>query len=313
MSTLTGALATPHVLATEAGMAAFADGGNAIDAAVAACALVPLAGAISPSMALHVITDPATGMQPTGLTSVDGKAFGETILTKDDLAKKPPFTKEIEGPAIDALKDKVSNKQDIVIPIEVVVRNVAAGSMVKKFGMKEGTVLNYPLIEFYYKKNELGNPMVSENHILNMGWADPYELEEMVAQAWRINDYLSGLFTGIGIRLVDFKVEFGRLFGEYEEVYILLADEISPDNCRLWDEKTGAKLDKDLFRQDLGGMIEAYQDVAKRLGLVPETGIMQGGNVDEQIAASLGEIENELARERKLRSINKSAPTKPWK
>lgn len=204
-------------------------------------------------------------------------------------------------------------RQVEIIPIEVVVRNVAAGSMVKKFGLKEGTVLNYPLVEFYYKKDELGDPMVSENHIINMGWADPYELEEMVAQAWRINDYLSGLFAGIGIRLVDFKVEFGRLFGEYEEVYILLADEISPDNCRLWDEKTGAKLDKDLFRNDVGGVIEAYQDVAKRLGLVPESGIMQGGNVDEQIAASLGEIENELARERKLRSINKSAPTKPWK
>lgn len=204
-------------------------------------------------------------------------------------------------------------RQVEIIPIEVVVRNVAAGSMVKKFGMKEGTVLNYPLVEFYYKKDELDDPMVSENHIINMGWADPYELEEMVAQAWRINDYLSGLFAGIGIRLVDFKVEFGRLFGEFEEVYILLADEISPDNCRLWDEKTGNKLDKDLFRQDLGGVIEAYQDVARRLGLVPEAGIMQGGNVNEQIAASLGEIENELARERKLRSINKSAPTKPWK
>lgn len=204
-------------------------------------------------------------------------------------------------------------RQVEIIPIEVVVRNVAAGSMVKKFGIKEGTVLNYPLVEFYYKKDELGDPMVSENHIINMGWADPYELEEMVAQAWRINDYLSGLFAGIGIRLVDFKVEFGRLFGEYEEVYILLADEISPDNCRLWDDKTGAKLDKDLFRQDSGNIIEAYQDVARRLGLVPQSGIMQGGNVDEQIAASLGEIENELARERKLRSINKSSPTKPWK
>jgi phosphoribosylaminoimidazole-succinocarboxamide synthase len=171
----------------------------------------------------------------------------------------------------------------------------------------------YRLVRIFYKKDELNDPMVSEGHILNMGWADPYELEEMVAQAWRINDYLSGLFAGIGIRLVDFKVEFGRLFGEFEEVYILLADEISPDNCRLWDEKTGAKLDKDLFRQDLGGLIEAYQDVAKRLGLVPESGIMQGGSVNEQIASSLGEIENELARERKLRSINKSAPTKPWK
>lgn len=204
-------------------------------------------------------------------------------------------------------------RQVEIIPLEVVVRNVAAGSLVKKLGLKEGTVLNYPLVEFYYKKDELNDPMVSENHIINMGWADPYELEEMIAQAWRINDYLSGLFSGIGIKLVDFKVEFGRLYGEFEEVYILLADEISPDNCRLWDEKTNEKLDKDRFRQDLGGMIEAYQDVAKRLGLIPESGIIQGGNIDEQMAASLGEIENDIARERKLRSINKSAPSKPWK
>ena len=204
-------------------------------------------------------------------------------------------------------------RQVEIIPLEVVVRNVAAGSLVKKLGMKEGTFLNYPLVEFYYKKDELNDPMVSENHILNMGWADPYELEEMVSMAWRVNDYLSGLFSGIGIRLVDFKLEFGRLYGEYDEVYILLADEISPDNCRLWDEKTGEKLDKDRFRQDLGGLIEAYQDVAKRLGLIPDSGIIQGGNIDEQIASSLGEIENELARERKLRSINKTVPTKPWK
>lgn len=204
-------------------------------------------------------------------------------------------------------------RQVEIVPLEVVVRNVAAGSLVKKLGMKEGTFLNYPLVEFYYKKDELNDPMVSENHILNMGWADPYELEEMVSMAWRVNDYLSGLFSGIGIRLVDFKLEFGRLYGEYDEVYILLADEISPDNCRLWDEKTGEKLDKDRFRQDLGGLIEAYQTVAKRLGLIPDSGIIQGGNIDEQIASSLGEIENELARERKLRSINKTVPTKPWK
>lgn len=204
-------------------------------------------------------------------------------------------------------------RQVEIIPLSVVVRNVAAGALVKKLGMKEGTTLNYPLVEFYYKKDDLGNPMVSENHILNMGWADPYELDEMMTLTWRINDYLSGLFAGIGIRLIDFKLEFGRLYGEYDEVYILLADEISPDNCRLWDEKTGEKMDKDRFRQDLGGVIEAYQDIAKRLGLVPDTGIIQGGNVDEQIAASLSEIENELARERKLRSVNKTAPTKPWK
>lgn len=204
-------------------------------------------------------------------------------------------------------------RQVEIIPLEVVVRNVAAGSLVKKLGLKEGTVLNYPLIEFYYKKDELNDPMVSENHIMNMGWADPYELEEMMSLAWRVNDYLSGLFSGLGIRLVDFKLEFGRIYGEYDEVYILLADEISPDNCRLWDEKTNEKLDKDRFRQDLGGVTEAYQDIAKRLGLIPDVGIIEGGSINEQIAASLGEIENELARERKLRSVNKTAPTKPWK
>ena len=184
-------------------------------------------------------------------------------------------------------------RQVEMYPFQIVVRNVAAGSMVTKFGLKEGAALNFPLIEFYYKNDELGNPMVGENHILNMGWADPYELEEIVSQAWRINDYLSGLFTGIGVKLVDFKIEFGKLYGEYDEIYILLADEISPDNCRLWDEKTNEKMDKDRFHQDMGGVIEAYQDIAKRFGLIPDTGIIQGGNVDEQIASSLGEIENE--------------------
>lgn len=200
-----------------------------------------------------------------------------------------------------------------VIPIEVVIRNIAAGSLAKRLGIKEGTVMPYPLVEFYYKNKELDNPMVSESHIIALGWADPFELEEMVTLAYRINDYLNGLFSGINIRLVDFKVEFGRLFGEWDELYILLADEISPDNCRLWDAKTNEKLDKDRFRQDLGGLIDAYQDVAKRLGLIPEAGIIQGGNIDEQIASGLVEIDNELGRERKLRSVNKTPPNKPWK
>ena len=204
-------------------------------------------------------------------------------------------------------------RQVEIIPVELVIRNVAAGSLCKRLGLKEGTVLPYPVVEFYYKKDELADPMVNENHIVTMGWADPFELEEMVSLAWRINDYLNGLFEGIGIRLIDFKVEFGRLFGEFDELYILLADEISPDTCRLWDAKTGDKMDKDRFREDLGGLIEAYQEVAKRLGLVPEAGIMQDGNVNEQAASSLSEIENELAKERKLRSVNKNPPNKPWK
>ncbi len=198
-----------------------------------------------------------------------------------------------------------------IIPVELTIRNIAAGSICKRLGIKEGTVLPQPIVEFYYKKDELGDPMVNENHIVALGWADPYELEEMVGQAFRVNDYLNGLFAGIGLRLVDFKLEFGRLYGEYGEVYIMLADEVSPDNCRLWDDATGEKLDKDRFRFDLGNLVEGYQEIAKRLGLIPETGIIEGGNINEQLAAGLDEIENELAKQRRLRAISKGTPKNP--
>ncbi len=202
-----------------------------------------------------------------------------------------------------------------IIPIEVVVRNIAAGSLCKRLGLKEGQILPKPLIEFYYKNDELGDPMVGEDHILTFDWADPYEMEEIINMTWRINDYLNGLFEGIGLRLVDFKVEFGRLYGEYGEVYIILADEISPDNCRLWDAKTNEKLDKDRFRLDLGGLVEAYQDVAARLGLIPKGGIMDHGDINEQIAAGLEQIENEMAKERekRKRGLVRTPPSKPRK
>lgn len=202
-------------------------------------------------------------------------------------------------------------RQVEVIPLEVVVRNIAAGSLVKRLGIPEGTYLNTPLIEFYYKKDELNDPMVNEGHILTFGWADPYELEEIMGQAYRVNDYLSGLFAGIGLKLVDFKLEFGRIYGEYDEIYIVLADEISPDNCRLWDANTNEKLDKDRFRQDLGGVVEGYQEIARRLGLVPAGLIQDGGALNEAVAAEMGEIENELASARRLRAINKKGPAKP--
>lgn len=198
-----------------------------------------------------------------------------------------------------------------IIPLEVVIRNIAAGSICKRLGLKEGEILPKPLIEFYYKKDELNDPMISEDHILTFNWADIYELDEIVALSYRVNDYLSGLFSGIGLKLVDFKLEYGRVWGEYGELYLFLADEISPDNCRLWDAKTDEKMDKDRFRLDLGGLIESYQEIAKRLGLIPEEGIIKGGDVNERIAAGLDEIENELARHRRLKSINKAGPTKP--
>lgn len=199
-------------------------------------------------------------------------------------------------------------RQVEIIPLEVVVRNIAAGSLAKRLGIKEGTYLPNPIIEFFYKKDELNDPMVTEQHIVTFGWADPYELEEIIGQSYRVNDYLNGLFAGIGLKLVDFKLEFGRLWGEYDELYIILADEISPDNCRLWDANTNEKLDKDRFRQDLGNVVESYQEIAKRLGLIPESGIMEDGEINEKLAEGLVNIDNELARERRLRAVNKVPP-----
>ncbi len=198
-------------------------------------------------------------------------------------------------------------RQVDVVPVEVSIRNFATGSICKRLGVEEGTFFSQPLVEFYYKKDELDNPLVSEQHIFTFGWADPYELEEIVFQALRVNDFLSGLFSAIGLRLVDFKIEFGRLYGEFDELYIILADEITPDNCRLWDAKTGERMDRERFKDDLSGLVEGYQEIAKRLGLIPEAGIIQGGNIDEEIAEGLDEIENDLAKKRRLRSVKTSS------
>ena len=158
-----------------------------------------------------------------------------------------------------------------IIPLEVVVRNVAAGSLAQRLGIAEGTRLPRSIIEYYYKNDALQDPMVTEEHITAFGWATVQDLDDIMALSLRINDYLTGLFLGVGIRLVDFKLEFGRLW-ENEEMRIVLADEISPDNCRLWDTKTNEKMDKDRFRRDLGRIEEAYQEVARRLGILPESG-----------------------------------------
>ena len=162
-------------------------------------------------------------------------------------------------------------RQVEIIPLEVVVRNVAAGSIVKRLGQEEGASLPRSIIEFYYKNDQLGDPIVSEEHITAFNWANPQEIDDMMSLALRINDYLSGLFSAVGIRLVDFKVEFGRLY-EGDLVRLVVADEISPDSCRLWDIETGTILDKDRFRKDLGGVTDAYQDVAKRLGVLKDNG-----------------------------------------
>ncbi len=266
-----------------------------------------------PGTVIQYFRDDASAFNKTKKAVINGKGvlnnrISAHIMTKlEGIGVPTHFLKSLN------MREQLVRQVEI-IPLELVVRNIAAGSICARLGIKEGTVLPYPIVEYYLKKDDLNDPMVNENHIISLGWADPYELEEMVSLAWRINDYLNGLFEGIGIKLVDFKVEFGRLFGEFDELYILLADEISPENCRLWDIKTGEKLDKDRFRHDMGGVIEAYQEVGKRLGLVPETGIIHEGEMNEQLASELTGIENELGRERKLRSVNKTPPSnKPWK
>ncbi|EJM98835.1 phosphoribosylaminoimidazolesuccinocarboxamide synthase [Phyllobacterium sp. YR531] len=160
-------------------------------------------------------------------------------------------------------------KEVEIIPLQVVVRNIAAGSLAKRLGIEEGTVLPRSIIEFYYKNDELDDPMVSEEHITAFGWAAPQEIDDIMALAIRVNDFLSGLFLGVGIQLVDFKIECGRLY-EGDMMRIVLADEFTPDSARLWDSQTAEKMDKDRFRRDMGGLIEAYQEVARRLGIMNE-------------------------------------------
>ena len=157
-----------------------------------------------------------------------------------------------------------------IIPIEVVVRNVSAGQFAKRFLVDEGTPLPRSIVEYYYKADELGDPLVSEEHITAFGWATPHDVDDMMALALRINDFMSGLFMAIDIKLIDFKLEFGRLYEENGEMRVVLADEISPDSCRLWDVKSNEKMDKDRFRHDMGKVEEAYQEVARRLGILPD-------------------------------------------
>jgi len=157
-------------------------------------------------------------------------------------------------------RDTLVKKVEIV-PLEVIIRNVAAGSFTKRLGVKEGTVLKTPTLEFSYKNDDLHDPLINHYHALALGLATQEEMDTIAAYAFKINEILKGILLGANIRLIDFKLEFGRL----ADGQIILADEISPDTCRFWDATTGAHLDKDLFRRDLGGEADAYQEVMKRL------------------------------------------------
>lgn len=153
-------------------------------------------------------------------------------------------------------------RQVSIIPVEVVVRNIVAGSMAKRLGLEEGIVLKRPIVEFYYKDDALGDPIITEDHIEMLELASTEEIRELRVKALEVNEILIGFFKEVGVDLVDFKIEFGR----DNDRQILLADEISPDTCRLWDAKTKQKLDKDVFRRDLGNLTEAYELIFSKLG-----------------------------------------------
>lgn len=153
-------------------------------------------------------------------------------------------------------------KKVSIVPLEVIIRNIAAGSMSKRLGIEEGTALQCPVIEFSYKNDDLGDPMINDYHAMGMGLATREEIDTITDLAFKVNAFMIDYFKKLNIDLVDFKLEFGKFHGK-----IILADEISPDTCRFWDSTTKEKLDKDRFRRDMGGVEEAYAEMMKRLGL----------------------------------------------
>ncbi|VAX18049.1 Phosphoribosylaminoimidazole-succinocarboxamide synthase, partial [hydrothermal vent metagenome] len=203
-------------------------------------------------------------------SAFDGKkkgSIGAKGVINNDISSRIFIALEKEGIAthyIDMLSDReMLIKKVEIIPVEVVVRNVVAGSLSKRMGIDEGEPLSDTIIEYYYKDDDLGDPMINRNHIRVFNMATDDEMDFIEKQSYKINDWLTKFFDKIGITLVDYKLEFGR-----SPEGILLADEISPDGCRLWEKSTGEKMDKDRFRRDLGKIEEAYEEVRRRVAEV---------------------------------------------
>lgn len=221
-----------------------------------------------PGTIVQYFKDDATAFNAEKRATIDGKGVLNNRLSEffmdglNGIGVPTHFIKRLN------MREQLVRAVEI-IPIEVVVRNVAAGSISKRLGIAEGTPLPRPIVEFYYKDDDLGDPLVGEEHIIAFQWASQQDLDDMVALALRVNDFMSGCMLSVGIRLVDFKIEIGRVFeGDFQR--LIVADEISPDSCRLWDIETGQKFDKDVFRRDLGNLADAYTEVAQRLGVLPK-------------------------------------------
>jgi len=223
-----------------------------------------------PGTLIQYFKDDATAFNAQKKAVLDGKGVLNNriseymMLRLGEIGIPTHFIKRVN------MREQLIKKVEIV-PLEVICRNVAAGSMAKRLGIEEGKDLPRSIVEFCLKRDDLNDPLISEEHVTAFGWASPAEMDEMIAMTLRINDFMCGLFAAIGIKLIDFKIEFGRLTVENGH-QIILADEISPDSCRLWDRETNEKMDKDRFRRDLGGVTEAYAEVATRLGILKENG-----------------------------------------
>ena len=217
--------------------------------------------------AIQHFKDHATAFNNLKKSTIEGKGvlnnrISEHILKSlEQIGIKTHLVKRLN------MREQLIKLVDI-IPIEFIIRNIATGSITKRLGIKDGTILDNPLIEFCYKDDALGDPLIAREHIYAFKWASAMELEFITEQCFRINDFMQGMFRGVGIKLVDFKLEFGKTRTGKRQ--IILADEISPDTCRLWDVTNDEKLDKDRFRKDLGNLIPAYQEVARRLNILHE-------------------------------------------
>ena len=229
------------------------------------------------NLVIQYFKDDATAFNNLKKSTIEGKGvlnnrISEHILTNlGQIGIKNHLVKRLN------MREQIIKLVEI-IPIEFIIRNVATGSITKRLSIEDGTVLKQPLLEYCLKDDKLGDPLIAEEHILAFDWATKQELEKIKKMILRINDFMIGMFRGVGIKLIDFKLEFGRLKTD-EKTEVILADEISPDTCRLWDSITDKKLDKDRFRKNLGDLIPAYTEVAKRLGIFHEQSNLSAVNV----------------------------------
>jgi len=214
-----------------------------------------------PDLLIVDYKDDATAFNGLKKGTIVGKGVINNRMT--NYLMKMLAEKGVENHFVEELSDRRTLVKNVkIVPLEVIMRNVVAGSLSKRTGLPEGTVPSMPILELYYKSDELGDPMINSDHALAFGWATREELDTIEATARKVNAILKEFFAGVGVDLIDFKIEFGRYHGK-----IILADEISPDTCRFWDSKTKEKLDKDRFRRDMGGVEGAYHEMMRRIGL----------------------------------------------